>query len=275
MHYCYNADSFGRSLHLVYTIKNSKEKAGKRVQSKIGRTQTNLYPREVISLKNKDILIIEDDKAITRILELELKHEGYTYDIAMDGKEGLDYFQNGTYGILLLDLMLPEISGMEVCRKVRKVSSVPIIMLTARRDITDRVIGLDLGADDYVTKPFDMEELLARIRAGLRRSKTKIGELKLLQLADLSINLLTREIVKQGDHIELTKTEYDLLEYLLSNKGLVLTRDQIIDHVWGYDFVGDSNVLDVYIRYLRNKIDSPYQTKLIHTVRGVGYTLKE
>lgn len=226
-------------------------------------------------MKNKDILIIEDDKAITRILELELKHEGYTYDIAMDGKAGLDFFQNGTYGILLLDLMLPEISGMEVCRKVRKVSSIPIIMLTARRDITDRVIGLDLGADDYVTKPFDMEELLARIRAGLRRSNTKPGELKLLQLADLSINLLTREIVKQGDHIELTKTEYDLLEYLLSNKGLVLTRDQIIDHVWGYDFVGDSNVLDVYIRYLRNKIDYPYQTKLIHTVRGVGYTLKE
>jgi DNA-binding response OmpR family regulator len=229
----------------------------------------------VIDLKIKDILIIEDDKAITRILELEFRHEGYTFDIAFDGKEGLEKFQSSQYGIILLDLMLPEISGMEVCRKVRKVSSIPIIMLTARRDITDKVIGLDLGADDYVTKPFEMEELLARIRAGLRRSKAIIGELKLLELADLSVNLLTREVIKQGDHIELTKTEYDLLEYLLQNKGFVLTRDQIIEHVWGYDFIGDSNVLDVYIRYLRNKIDYPYETKLIHTVRGVGYSLKE
>ncbi len=226
-------------------------------------------------MKYKDILIVEDDRAIVRILELEFKHEGYSYDIAMDGKAGLDKFQNGQYGIILLDLMLPEISGMEVCRKIRKVSSVPIIMLTARRDITDKVIGLDLGADDYVTKPFEMEELLARIRAGIRRGKARTSELKLLELADLSINLLTREVIKQGDPIDLTKTEYDLLEYLLTNKGLVLTRDQIIEHVWGYDFVGDSNVLDVYIRYLRNKIDYPYETELIHTVRGVGYTLKE
>jgi len=229
----------------------------------------------VIYLKRKDILIIEDDKAITRVLELEFKHEGYTYDIAFDGKDGLEKFQSSQYGIILLDLMLPEISGMEVCRKVRKVSSIPIIMMTARRDITDKVIGLDLGADDYVTKPFEMEELLARSRAGLRRSKAKIGELKLLEMADLSINLLTREVIKRGDHIELTKTEYDLLEYLLQNKGLVLTRDQILEHVWGYDFIGDSNVLDVYIRYLRNKIDYPYKTKLIHTVRGVGYSIKE
>ena len=230
----------------------------------------------MIKLKSKDILIIEDDKGITRVLELEFKHEGYTYDIAMDGKDGFEKFRSGHYGLILLDLMLPEISGMEVCRKVRKVSSIPIIMLTARRDITDKVIGLDLGADDYVTKPFEMEELLARIRAGLRRGKAAgTGELKLLELADLSINVLTREVIKQGDHIDLTKTEYDLLEYLLQNKGLVLTRDQIIEHVWGYDFVGDSNILDVYIRYLRNKLDYPYKTKLIHTVRGVGYTLKE
>lgn len=226
-------------------------------------------------MKSKDILIIEDDKAITRVLELEFKHEGYTYDIAMDGKEGYEKYQSGHYGLILLDLMLPEISGMEVCRKIRKASGIPIIMLTARRDITDKVIGLDLGADDYVTKPFEMEELLARIRAGLRRSKAGAAELKLLELADLSVNVLTREVIKQGDYIDLTKTEYDLLEYLLQNKGLVLTRNQIIEHVWGYDFFGDSNILDVYIRYLRNKIDYPYKTKLIHTVRGVGYTLKE
>lgn len=226
-------------------------------------------------MNKKDILLIEDDKGITRILELEFKHEGYTYDIAMYGKDGLEKFQNGQYGLILLDLMLPEVSGLEICRKVRKISNIPIIMLTARRDITDKVIGLDLGADDYVTKPFEMEELLARVRAGLRRSKNKMCEMKMLEFADLSINLLTREVIKHGDHIELTKTEYDLLEYLLQNKGLVLTRDQIIEHVWGYDFVGDTNVLDVYIRYLRNKIDYPYETKLIHTVRGVGYTLKE
>lgn len=229
----------------------------------------------MINLRSKDILIIEDDKAITRVLELEFNHEGYTYDIAMDGKDGLDKFQSGQYGLILLDLMLPEVSGMEVCRKVRKVSAIPIIMLTARRDITDKVIGLDTGADDYVTKPFEMEELLARIRAGLRRGQPIMGEVKLLEFADISINVLTREVIKQGDPIDLTKTEYDLLEYLLKNKELVLTRNQIMEHVWGYDFVGDDNILDVYIRYLRNKIDYPYETKLIHTVRGVGYTLKE
>lgn len=223
----------------------------------------------------KDILIIEDDRAIVRILELELKYEGYSFDSAYDGKEGLDKFQSCQYGLVLLDLMLPEVSGMEVCRKIRKNSNVAIIMLTARRDITDKVIGLDLGADDYITKPFEMEELLARIRAGLRRGQARMAKSKILKISDLTINLLTREVVKQGDPIDLTKTEYDLLEYLISNKGLVLTRDQIIEHVWGYDFVGDTNILDVYIRYLRNKTDYPYGTKLIHTVRGVGYTLKE
>lgn len=222
-------------------------------------------------MSKKDILIIEDDKAIIRIMELEFNHEGYTYDVAMDGKTGLEKFQNGSFGIILLDLMLPEIGGMEICRKIRKTSTTPIIMLTARRDLADKVIGLDLGADDYVTKPFEMEELLARIRAGLRRSE----DTTVLQLADLSLNLLTREVMKQGDRIELTKTEYDLLEYLLVNKGLVLTRDQIVEHVWGYDFGGDTNVLDVYIRYLRKKLDYPYTVKLIQTVRGVGYSLRE
>ncbi|MEI6579020.1 MAG: response regulator transcription factor [Eubacteriales bacterium] len=226
-------------------------------------------------MDNKDILIIEDDRSIVRILELELNYEKYSFDSAYDGKEGFEKFQNTQYGLVLLDLMLPEMSGMEVCRKIRKVSNVPIIMLTARRDITDKVIGLDLGADDYITKPFEMEELLARIRAGLRRGQTRITDTKLLNLSDLTINLLTREVLKQGDKIDLTKTEYDLLEYLLSNKGLVLTRDQIIEHVWGYDFAGDTNIIDVYIRYIRNKIDSPYDIKLIHTIRGVGYTLKE
>lgn len=226
-------------------------------------------------MNRKNILLIEDDKAITRVLELEFRHEGYTYDIAYDGREGLDKFNNGQYGILLLDLMLPEISGMEVCRKIRKNNNLPIIMLTARRDVTDKVIGLDLGADDYVTKPFEMEELLARIRAGLRRSKSSTSENKSIIIGNLSMNLLTREVIMQGDAIDLTKTEYDLLEYLMQNRGIVLTRDQIIEQVWGYDYIGDTNVLDVYIRYLRNKVDYPYETKLIHTIRGVGYTMKE
>lgn len=226
-------------------------------------------------MEKKDILIIEDDRAIVRILELELKYEGYSVDSAYDGRSGLMKFEKNKYELVLLDLMLPELSGMEVCRKIRKSSMIPIIMLTARRDVTDKVSGLDLGANDYVTKPFEMEELLARIRAGLRHSKDRMAESKQLQLLDLTINQLTREVKKQEDAIDLTKTEYDLLEYLMINKGMVLTRDQIIEQVWGYDFSGDTNILDVYIRYLRNKIDYPYKTKLIHTVRGVGYTLKE
>jgi len=226
-------------------------------------------------LDKKDILIIEDERAIVRILELEMTYEGYSFDSAYDGKEGLEKFHSNQYGLILLDLMLPKVSGMEVCRKIRKISMVPIIMLTARRDITDKVTGLDLGADDYITKPFEMEELLARIRAGLRHSQIRMAESKQLALADLTINQLTREVLKQEDSIDLTKTEYDLLEYLMINKGMVLTRDQIIEQVWGYDFEGDTNILDVYIRYLRNKIDYPYDTKLIHTIRGVGYTLKE
>ncbi len=226
-------------------------------------------------MKEKDILIIEDDRAIVRILELELEHEGYSFDSAYDGKEGLDKFQSCNYMLVLLDLMLPKIGGLEVCRKIRKNSNASVMILTARRDITDKVIGLDQGADDYITKPFEMEELLARIRAGLRRSQRRINESKVLMTADLTVNLMTRRVKKQGETIELTKTEYDLLEYLIQNKGHVLTRDQIIQQVWGYDFEGDTNILDVYIRYLRSKIDYPYNTKLLQTIRGVGYTFIE
>jgi len=223
----------------------------------------------------KDILLVEDDKSIVRILELELNHENYTFDTAMDGKRALEYFQNNQYNLVILDIMLPEISGMEVCRQIRKTSNIPIIMLTARHEISDKVTGLDLGADDYVTKPFEMEELLARIRAGIRKGLSRSDESKLLVLGDLSINLLNREVLKQGTRIDLTKTEFELLKYLLFNKGLVLTRDQILNQVWGFDFYGDTNVLDVYIRYLRNKIDYPFKSNSIQTVRGVGYTMKE
>jgi len=225
-------------------------------------------------VESKDILIVEDDKAILRILELELKYEGYTFDIAIDGREGLSLFEKNAYQVILLDLMLPHMNGLELCRKIRRLSNVHIIMLTAKRGVTDRVIGLDMGADDYITKPFEMEELLARIRSTIRRVKMDSADFVKIEINDLSINILTREVIKQGEYIELTKKEYELLEYLANNKGIVLTRDQIINQVWGYDFVGDTNILDVYIKYLRNKIDYPYGTKFIQTVRGVGYTIK-
>jgi len=225
-------------------------------------------------MNRKNILLIEDDKAITRILELELGYEGYTFDIAYDGREGLALFEKNSYDIILLDIMLPYINGIEVCRKIRLKSTTPIIMMTAKRDLSDRIVGLDMGADDYITKPFEMDELLARIRASIRRSKMGSADFVKIQIKDLSLNVLTREVIMKDVPIELTKTEYELLEYLVMNKGIVLTRDQIIDHVWGNDFYGDTNILDVYIKYVRSKIDYPYETKLIQTVRGVGYVIR-
>ncbi|WGS65506.1 response regulator transcription factor [Marinitoga aeolica] len=223
----------------------------------------------------KNILIIEDDRAIVRVLELELLHEGYTFDVAFDGKKGLEMFEENNYEIILLDLMLPKINGLEICRKIRLISDIPIIMLTAKRDIMDKVIGLDMGADDYVTKPFEMEELLARIRAAIRRRRN-MGKKDLeIKIGDLTINFIKRQVIKKGEIIELTKKEYELLEYLVKNKGRVLTREQIIEKIWGYDFFGEPNILDVYIRYLRKKIDYPYGTKLIKTIRGVGYKIEE
>ncbi len=225
-------------------------------------------------MDSKDILVVEDDNTILRILELELKYEGYTFDVAQDGRVGLDLFEKNSYSIILLDIMLPTINGLELCRKIRRQSNVHIIMLTAKRDLTDKVIGLDNGADDYITKPFEIEELLARIRSVLRRIKMGNEESKIIEINDLTINVLTREVIKQGEQIRLTKKEYELLEYLAENKGIVLTRDQIINEVWGYDFIGDTNILDVYIRYLRSKVDYPYNSKLIRTIRGVGYTIR-
>lgn len=226
-------------------------------------------------MEQKDILIVEDDKAITRVLELEFQYEGLTFDIAYNGLEGFEYFEANRYKVVLLDLMLPVMNGIELCRKIRRNSNVQIIMLTAKRDMTDKVVGLDMGADDYITKPFEMEELLARVRASMRRTRMDQAAFVNLTVGALEINTLTREVTLSGNRIDLTKKEYELLEYLAQNTGIVLTRDQIINHVWGYDFVGDTNVLDVYIKYLRNKIDYPYKVKLIQTVRGIGYTLKE
>ncbi|KJR49436.1 Phosphate regulon transcriptional regulatory protein PhoB (SphR) [Desulfosporosinus sp. I2] len=221
------------------------------------------------------ILIIEDEKPIARFLELELSHEGYLVDIAYDGRIGLEKaVADDQYSLILLDIMLPGINGIEVLRRIRQTISTPIIMLTALDEITDKVMGLDTGADDYITKPFVIEELLARIRAALRKNGLNKDDVSLLNISDLELDIARHEAKRANQAIELTKREYDLLEYLLRNEGLALTRNQIIDKVWGFDYVGDTNVVDVYIRYLRSKVDDGYDKKLIQTIRGVGYCIR-
>ena len=232
------------------------------------------FRRGVFYLPKKRILIIEDEKQIARFLELELNHEGYEVRLAADGRAGLQYLRENICELVLLDIMLPEINGFEVCRRVRQFSNLPVIMLTARDEVTSKVMGLDCGADDYITKPFAIEELLARIRVVLRRNGGAANS-KLLLTADLEMNSATRQVKRAAKPIELTKKEYDLLEYFLLNKNIVLTREQLLDKVWGYEFCGETNIVDVYIKYLRAKIDEPFPVKLIQTVRGVGYMLKE
>jgi Response regulators consisting of a CheY-like receiver domain and a winged-helix DNA-binding domain len=228
----------------------------------------------MIFLNNTKILVIEDEEKISRFIKLELNHEGYITDIATNGLEGLNKVKEKDYDLIILDIMLPGINGIEVCRQVRQFSDIPIIMLTAKDDIYDKVFGLDMGADDYMTKPFAIEELFARIRANLRR---KIDEkhIPLLKIKDLIMNLEKHQVTRSGKIIELRKKEYDLLEYLIRNKEIALSRDQILEKVWGYEYAGDTNVVDVYIRYLRSKIDDCYEDKLIYTLRGVGYMIRE
>ena len=227
---------------------------------------------------NKRILIIEDEEKIARVLTLELNYEGYETEAAYDGKTGLELAESKKWDLILLDVMLPELNGIEVLRRFRKKDgTTPVILLTARDAVPDKVNGLDQGANDYVTKPFEIEELLARIRVSLRFSPQSGAENHgdVLKAHDLQLDQGTREVLRSGNQIDLTSREFDLLVYLLQNKNQVLSRDQIISHVWGYDFVGDTNVVDVYIRYLRKKVDYPYEIQLIHTYRGVGYSLKE
>jgi DNA-binding response OmpR family regulator len=220
------------------------------------------------------ILIIEDEIKIARFIELELKYEGYIVEQAHDGREGLQKALEGGFDLILLDIMLPSLNGIEVLRRLRQTSDISVIMLTAKDDIMDKVTGLDNGADDYVTKPFAIEELLARIRVALKRKKVEVKASHLLKLENLCLDL-EKYTVRYGDNmIELTKREFDLLKYLLENKNIVLSRDKILETVWGYDYFGDTNVVDVYIRYLRTKIDDKYNKKFIHTVRGVGYMIK-
>ncbi|MGZ3497378.1 MAG: response regulator transcription factor [Vulcanimicrobiaceae bacterium] len=217
------------------------------------------------------ILVIEDDAAINRVLQLELEHEGYVVETARDGLAGLERALKEP-DLVILDLMLPKMDGMEVCRRVRAKSRVPIIMLTAKDRVPDRVAGLDLGADDYVTKPFSTEELLARVRARLRE---KSPASSLIEYRDLLMDRDRHEVTRNGQTINLTAKEYALLEYLLLHRNKVHSRDELFNGVWGSDFLGDSNLIDVYIRYLRGKIDDGFPQKLITTVRGVGYTIKD
>ena len=221
------------------------------------------------------VLIIEDEAEILSFLKPELIHEGYDVDTASDGRSGLEKIENENFDIVLLDLMLPGLNGIEVCRRARKTTNVPIIMITARDQIIDKVTGLDNGADDYLTKPFSIEELLARMRVALRRSTQTGLEKKETYFKNLLLNENICEVKVDEEIVELTKKEYMLLEYLMENKNCVLTREQILNKVWGYDYFGDTNVVDVYIRYLRSKLDDTFGEKYITTIRGIGYTMKE
>lgn len=221
------------------------------------------------------ILIIEDEAKIARFIELELQHEGYEVQTAGDGNGGLQAAQSWQPDLLVLDLMLPGISGIEVCRRLRagaETASMPILMLTAKDDVSDKVMGLDMGADDYMTKPFAIEELLARIRALLKRRAAPASDTpEKLICGRLTLDPGARSVIFGASPLQLTKTEFDLLECLMRNKGRVLTRDELLEKVWGWSYDGDTNVVDVYVRYLRQKLDEKYHVKTIHTVRGVGY----
>ena len=231
------------------------------------------------------LLIVEDEEKIARMVELELVHEGYEIDKTADGISGLLMAEENDYDLILLDIMLPGLSGIEVLRRLRKTKATPVILLTARDETVDKVLGLDSGADDYITKPFAIEELLARIRAGLRKktspsngdddSNLQVKDSSKLVSGKLTLDIASHKVDYDGDIIELTLKEFELLTCLLENKGLVMTRDTLLDKVWGYDYIGETNSIDVYIRFLRSKIDEKYDIKLISTVRGVGYRIDE
>ena len=216
------------------------------------------------------ILIVEDEQNLARFIELELKHEAYEVEIENDGQTGLDRALEYEFDLILLDLMLPNINGLEICRQIRQVQNTPIIMITAKSDTYDKVVGLDYGADDYIVKPFDIEELLARIRAMLRRQPKKNE----ININGLVIDKGAFKVSVNGEHVGLTKTEYDLLLLLAENINHVMQREQIIEYVWGYDSEVETNVVDVYIRYLRNKLKPFDKDSYIETVRGVGYVIR-
>lgn len=225
------------------------------------------------------VLIVEDEEKIGRFLELELLHEGYEVMKAVNGREGLEKAQSGKADLVVLDVMLPELNGFEVLRRLRKNSDIPVIMLTARDEVMDKVAGLDGGADDYMTKPFAIEELLARIRLVLKkrdRGVSMSGQNKnQLSVGKLCMDVQRYEVSYDGTQVELTHREFELLKVLLENKNIVISRDTLLEKVCGYDYMGETNIIDVYVRYLRSKLDDVYQVKIIQTVRGVGYCIKD
>jgi DNA-binding response OmpR family regulator len=218
----------------------------------------------------RKILVVEDDAQIAKVLRLELEHEGFEVEVCGDGASAIERALKGP-DLIILDLLLPRIDGLEVCRRVRRHSSVPIIMLTAKDAVPDRITGLDTGANDYLSKPFSIEELLARIRVQLREREP--GQ-RVLNIKDLTLNRDTHEVMRAGRSVGLTAKEFSLLEFLMMYPNKVHTRDEIFNSVWGSDFLGESNLIDVYIRYLRNKVDDASDEKLIQTIRGVGYALR-
>jgi len=205
---------------------------------------------------------------------MELNFEGYEVSKAFDGRTGLEMAKTGQYDVILLDIMLPTLNGMEVLRRLRRDSSVPVIMLTARDSVIDKVSGLDSGADDYITKPFAIEELLARIRTVLRK-QPRYADSSVLSIGDLVLDVERRKVAVRGVEVDLTKREFDLLHYLLENKGIVLSRETLLENVWGFDFEGETNAVDVYVRFLRSKIDEVFDLKIISTIRGVGYVIRD
>lgn len=230
------------------------------------------------------ILIVEDEAKIARFVELELTHEGYEVDKAADGREGVDTALAGDYDLILLDVLLPQLNGMEVLRRIRRESDVPVIMLTARDAVMDKVAGLDAGADDYITKPFAIEELLARIRVALKRREGTQGGAQstsapepdhhVLQVQDVRMDVERHEVRVGDEPVELTNREFEVLKALMENRNVVMSREKLAQLACGYDFVGETNIIDVYIRHLRSKIDDKYGIKLITTVRGVGYVIR-
>lgn len=224
------------------------------------------------------ILIVEDEEKLARFIELELLHEGYDVKKAFDGREGLRIAEECHPDLVLLDIMLPGINGIEVLRRIRKSSDVPIILLTARDSVNDKVSGLDMGADDYITKPFEIEELLARIRAAFRKKAAVSHEGQssdILSSGKLSLDPESHIVKYEDDIIELTNKEFNLLQKLMENKSVVLSREKLLETVWGFDYFGETNIVDVYIRYIRSKIDDVYNDKIINTVRGVGYVIRK
>jgi DNA-binding response OmpR family regulator len=226
-----------------------------------------------MSAKAARILVVEDEAKLAKFVQLELGYEGYDVIVANDGLSGLMAARDSEPDLVLLDWMMPGLTGVEVCRRLRATGAMmPIILLTAKDGIEDRVAGLDAGADDYVLKPFSIEELLARVRAHLRRNQPEDPEA--FQFSDLTLSRKTRQVTRGDRAIELTAKEFDLLDYLISHPKQVLSRDRILEEVWGYDFMGDSNIIEVYIRYLRLKLEAENETRLIQTVRGVGYVMR-